>query len=124
MTRAVLEGVAFALRDNLEALQTAGTRLKSVVAVGGGSRSQYWLAVIANALQLPVHIPEEGDYGAAFGAARLGLIAHTGEDPLTVCTQPVIAKTIEPSASMEDAFEQAYERYRALYPSISIWGKD
>lgn len=119
----MLEGVAFALRDNLEALRAAGTELNDLVAVGGGSRARYWLAVIANALQLPVHVPVEGDYGAAFGAARLGLIADTGQAPLEICFEPTIAETIEPAAAMADAFEQAFERYRALYPAISSIGK-
>lgn len=119
LTRALLEGVAFALRDNLEALRAAGTELSGLTAVGGGSRSRYWLGVIANALGLPVHVPAEGDFGAAFGAARLGLIAATGADPLTVCTPPRIALTIEPDAGVREAFEQAYGRYRALYPAVS-----
>ncbi len=82
MTQAVLEGVAFAIRDNLVALQSAGTEIKSLIAVGGGSRSAYWLKSIATALNVPVSLPEEGDFGAAFGAARLGLIVASGADPL------------------------------------------
>jgi xylulokinase len=119
MTRAVLEGVAFALRDNLEALRAAGTELDSVVAVGGGSRSRYWLRVIASALNLAVQVPAEGDYGAAYGAARLGMIAAENTDPLAVCKPPAIAETIEPAVAQSDAFEQAYGRYRALYPALS-----
>jgi xylulokinase len=119
VTRAVLEGVAFALRDNLEALRAAGTELSGLIAVGGGSRSRYWLGVIANALGLPIDVPAEGDYGAAFGAARLGLIASTDSDPLAVCTPPVIAETIQPDTRLVAAFESAYRRFRALYPAIS-----
>ena len=51
LTQAVLEGVAFAFRDSLEALQAAGTTLTRVTAIGGGSRSRYWLKAIATALQ-------------------------------------------------------------------------
>jgi xylulokinase len=123
MTRAVLEGVAFALRDNLEALRATGTELTGLIAVGGGSHSRYWLGVIANALQLDIHVPVEGDYGAAFGAARLGLIAATGEDPLKICVAPEIAETIEPESGLKDEFEQAYLRYRALYPALRDWSK-
>jgi xylulokinase len=78
-TRAVLEGVAFALRDCRDALAATGTRIDSLVAVGGGSRSDYWLSVIATALDHPLSIPEAGDFGAAFGAARLGMMAATGD---------------------------------------------
>ena len=119
LTRAVLEGVAFALRDNLEALRAAGSAPVEMVAVGGGSRARYWLKVIATVLNLPIRIPAEGDYGAAFGAARLGLIAATGADPASVCQPPAIAATIEPDSSLRAAFEQAYRRYRDIYPAIA-----
>ncbi|ABC92404.1 xylulokinase protein [Rhizobium etli CFN 42] len=118
LTQAVLEGVAFAIRDNLEALRSAGTGIARVTAIGGGSRSRYWLASIATALGVPVDLPGDGDFGAAFGAARLGLIAATGADPIAVCTPPMTAGTIEPVSSMSDAYEDAYMRYRAVYPAI------
>lgn len=118
LTQAVLEGVAFAIRDNLEALRSAGTDIARVTAIGGGSRSRYWLASIATALGVPVDLPADGDFGAAFGAARLGLIAATGADPVAVCTPPATAGTIEPVASLTGAYEDAYRRYRALYPAI------
>ncbi|MCS3740657.1 xylulokinase [Rhizobium sp. BK661] len=118
LTQAVLEGVSFAIRDNLEALRSAGTDISRVTAIGGGSRSRYWLASIATALGVPVDLPADGDFGAAFGAARLGLIAATGVDPVAVCTPPKTAGTIEPVAALSGAYEDAYKRYRALYPAI------
>ena len=118
LTQAVLEGVSFAIRDNLEALRSAGTDIARVTAIGGGSRSRYWLASIATALGVPVDLPADGDFGAAFGAARLGLIAATGADPIAVCTPPQTAGTIDPVASLTDAYADAYKRYRALYPAI------
>lgn len=120
LTQAVLEGVTFAIRDNLEALKSAGTSIDRVTAIGGGSRSRYWLASIATALGLPVDIPADGDFGAAFGAARLGLIAATGADPLSVCTAPKTAGTIKPVTALTGAYEEAYGRYRALYPAIKL----
>jgi len=118
LTQAVLEGVSFAIRDNLEALRSAGTDIARVTAIGGGSRSRYWLASIATALGVPVDLPADGDFGAAFGAARLGLIAATGADPVSVCTPPQTAGTIDPVASLTDAYSDAYKRYRAVYPAI------
>ena len=118
LTQAVVEGVAFAIRDNLEALRAAGTELTGVTAIGGGSRSRYWLKAIATALELPVHIPADGDFGAAFGAARLGMIAAESADPLAVCTPPATAETIDPDRSIASAYGEAYRRYRALYPAI------
>ncbi|MBP1849018.1 xylulokinase [Rhizobium halophytocola] len=118
LTQAVMEGVTFAIRDNLEALKSAGTAIDRVTAIGGGSRSRYWLASIATALGIPVDIPADGDFGAAFGAARLGLIAATGADPVAVCSTPETAATVEPVAALKDAYEAAYQRYRKVYPAI------
>jgi xylulokinase len=119
LTQAVLEGVAFAFRDNLEALKSAGTSIARVTAIGGGSRSRYWLKSIATALNIPVDIPTDGDFGGAFGAARLGLIAAIGADPVSVCSQPTTEETIAPDSALTSAYEDAYQRYRAIYPAIS-----
>ena len=118
LTQAVIEGVAFAFRDSLNALHAAGTNLSRVTAIGGGSRSRYWLRAIATALEIPVDIPADGDFGAAFGAARLGMIAAENADPLAVCTTPETAETIEPDRKLSSTFTEAYQRYRALYPAI------
>jgi xylulokinase len=118
LAQAVLEGVAFAFRDCLEALKKAGTRLDRVTAIGGGSRSAYWLKAIATALGLPVDIPAEGDFGAAFGAARLGLIAAESADPVEICKAPVTSHSVEPDKGLAGAYETAYGRYRKLYPAV------
>jgi hypothetical protein len=64
-------------------------------------------------LDLPVDIPEGGDFGAAFGAARLGLIAAENADPFAVCTQPATERTINPNRDLAAAFDEAYLKYRA-----------
>lgn len=118
MTRAILEGVAFALRDNLDALAQAGTNPTKLFAVGGGSRSAYWMEMIATILDLPVHLPADGDFGAAFGAARLGMIAAEGSDPATTCTKPQIARTFEPRSDLRDAYFEKFQTFRAFYPAL------
>ncbi|OWJ80290.1 xylulokinase [Haematobacter genomosp. 1] len=119
MTQAVMEGVAFALADNLAALRSAGAEVSRVTAIGGGSRSVYWLQAIATALDIPVELPARGDFGAAFGAARLGLIAATGADPLGICTAPPVDHVIFPDAALRPAFDTARQRYRSLYPLLA-----
>lgn len=119
LTRAVMEGVAFALKDNLNALRQAGARIERVTAVGGGSNSAYWLKVIATTLGIPVDLPVGGDFGAAFGAARLGLMASIGARPETVCTAPATKSTIAPETGLTAAFDEAYARYRSLYPALA-----
>ncbi|QIE42484.1 xylulokinase [Rhodobacteraceae bacterium SC52] len=116
-TRAVLEGVTHALRDNYEALQATGTRFDSLIAVGGGSRSEYWLRAIATSLNVPVDIPEAGDFGAALGAARLGLMAASGAG-IDIATPPKIAATIDPDPALRRAFDDAHARYKETYRAL------
>ena len=118
MTHAVLDGVAFAFRDSLEALKAAGTDVKRVMAVGGGTHSELWLKIIATVLGVPVDLPAAGDVGGAFGAARMGLMAATGASYKSVCTTPKIAKTIHPEKKAKAAYDAAYARYTKIYPAI------
>ncbi|PTE23753.1 xylulokinase [Cereibacter changlensis JA139] len=116
-TRAVLEGVTFAIRDCRDALAATGTKLENLIAVGGGSRSDYWLQAIATALDLPVHLPAAGDFGGAFGAARLALMAANGAGA-EIATLPPIARTIQPDRSLTAAFDHGHARYRAAQTAI------
>lgn len=115
MTQAVLEGVAFAFADNLVALRASGSDPEALLALGGGARSAYWLKAIATAIDRPLLLPRSGDYGAAFGAARLGLMAATGAEPTTVCTRPEIAAEILPDRALASAFADKYSAFRAAY---------
>ncbi|WP_413876820.1 xylulokinase [Albidovulum sp.] len=116
-TRAVLEGVAFAIRDCRDALAATGTQIDRLIAVGGGSKSDYWLAALATALGTPVAVPVAGDFGGAFGAARLGLMAATGTGA-AIATAPAIARTFEPDAILFPAFDEGFARYRAAQSAI------
>ena len=118
LTQAVLTGVAFAFRDNVQALRSAGTELDSVTAIGGGSRSDYWLKMIATVLDLPVKTAVDGDFGAGFGAARLGMLAATGADPKQICTAPEVDKVFEPDPALKNAYQEAHQRFGELYPAV------
>ncbi len=111
-TRAVLEGVTFALRDCRDALAATGTRIERLIAVGGGTKSDFWLQSIATALGLPVQLPAAGDFGGAFGAARLALMAATGAGA-EIATLPPIARVIAPDATLAAAYDAGHARYRA-----------
>ncbi|MBE0414201.1 xylulokinase [Yoonia sp.] len=119
LTQAVVEGVSFALRDCLAALNGTGTDLSAVIAMGGGARSRYWLETLATVLNLPLSIPAGGEFGAALGAARLGIAADTGAPVAEIMTQPAIAQTIDPRADLQDRYAAGWERYRALYPALA-----
>ena len=114
----MLEGVAFAFKDCLDVLTMPLAEPRRLIAVGGGSRSRYWLSTIATILGLPIAVPEDGDFGAAFGAARLGLIAAEDADPFEVCAPPAIRETIEPIAGLSEAYAAAHATYCDLYPAI------
>lgn len=116
-TRAVLEGVTYAIRDCRDALAATGTTIDHLLALGGGSRSDYWLSAIATALDTPVALPVSGDFGGAFGAARLGLMAATGAGAEIAAT-PAISREIEPVSALSSAFAEGHARYRAAAKAI------
>ncbi|SEK24514.1 xylulokinase [Stigmatella aurantiaca] len=120
LTQAVMEGVAFAFADCLRVLSEAGTEVARASAVGGGSRSQLWLKILASVLNRPLDLHAEGDFGGAFGAARLGRLAATGEDPLALAVPPPVAQVVEPDAALVPQYAQAYERWRELYGLASL----
>jgi xylulokinase len=116
LTQAVLEGVAFAFRDCLRVLGDAGSEVTRAFAVGGGANSRLWLSILATVLGIPLDLGADTDVGAAFGAARLGIAAATGGDPLDIMTPPPIKAVIEPDRALMPRYTEAYEQYRALYP--------
>lgn len=115
LTRAVMEGVSFAFADCLMALQATGTGVDRLLAVGGGSNSHTWLEMIATTLGIPLDLPQDGDFGGAFGAARLGRMAVTGD---LAAPAPPIAETIDPVHTLMPRFAEAHARYRAAYGVI------
>jgi xylulokinase len=116
LTHAVLEGVTFAFADCQQALAATGTQIKTALALGGGAKSDYWLAALATALNIPLDVPQAGDFGAALGAARLGMLA-TGAEASVVKTPP-IARTVEPQSDLKDAFAESHVAYQHAYARI------
>ncbi|WP_295043839.1 xylulokinase [uncultured Paracoccus sp.] len=118
MTRAVLEGVAFGLRDSHQALRATGARLDRMMAIGGGARSRYWLKVIATTLDVTLTLPADGEFGAALGAARLGMVAAGAGTVAQVMTAPDVVQEIAPDAALRGAFQAGHDAFRAAYPAI------
>ncbi len=119
LTQAVLEGVAFSMRDCLDALAASGTAIGSADVIGGGSRSRLWVAIIASVLGLPLHRLADGEHGGAFGAARLARMAATGEPPGSLCGPPVRLETIDPDPALAPAYAARLLEYRALYGGVA-----
>ncbi|MEC7297624.1 MAG: xylulokinase [Pseudomonadota bacterium] len=118
MTRAVLEGVAFGLRDSAEALRATGAQLDQLFAVGGGASSRLWLRMIATALNVSLALPAGREFGAALGAARLAMVS-AGADEARVMSPPQVDEVIAPDADLRAAFDEGYARFRALYPKLA-----
>lgn len=119
LTQCVMEGVSFAMRDCLEALQSTGTQPISLMAVGGGARSRFWLETLATVLQIPLDLPKGSDFGAAMGAARLAICAANDVEPARVMVPPVIQESVEPRVDLIDAYENEYRRYKQFYEALA-----
>jgi xylulokinase len=122
LARAVLEGVAFGLRDALDLVADMShpPRRPRVGRVsGGGGRSDLWLEIVASVLELPLEATVV-DEGAAYGAALLGgVAAGVWEDPRTAVDRCVkVTRTIEPRADWIEPYAEARERFRGLYPAL------
>ena len=113
--RAMLEGVAYGLRDSLELLRELGARPESGRVSGGGARSELWLRILASVLGLPLETTESEE-GSAFGAAllagvRAGVFSDA-DDAVARCVRP--RRRIEPEWDYDDG----YRRFRHLYPTL------
>ena len=119
LVRAVLEGVAFGLRDSLELLAELGVEPTAARVSGGGARSELWLRIVASVLGVPLERTAVEE-GAAFGAALLGGVAAgvfaSAEEAVAACVR--VRDVVEPDSAWAEAYRDAYGRYRALYPAL------
>ena len=119
MTRAVLEGVAFAIRDSVEIARGLGVELRKSMVCGGGSKSRLWMEMLANVCNLTLEMPETeqgpGFGGAILAAVAAGVFPSVGE----ACARLVhVRETIEPQAELISAYEARYQVWRGLYPAL------
>jgi xylulokinase len=119
LTRAVLEGVAFGLRDSLDLMTGMGVEAVRARVSGGGARSETWLQVIASVLELPLERMAV-DEGAAYGAALLGGVAGGAfanvEEAVEACVR--VTATVEPDPALVRAYAELLPQFRALYPAL------
>ena len=121
LVRAVLEGVAYGLRDSLELLRELGVEATVARVSGGGARSALWTEIVATVLGLPLERTAV-DEGAAYGAAllagvRAGVFADAHE-AVAACVR--VTGRVEPRAAWADAYEDGYRRFRSLYPALRL----
>lgn len=118
MTQAVLQGVAFAMAEAAVGFRANGAEFEQLLALGGGSRSRVWLSMLADSLDAEIAVPAASELGAAYGAARLGLIAATGAKPETVLTRPMIAQRIVPDAERAQGYREIFDRWHDMYQPV------
>ena len=120
LTRAVLEGVAFGLRDNLELMAAVGLEDAGQVRIsGGGARSPIWRQILADALGIELVSVETAE-GAALGAALLaGIGSRIWSTPGEACSAAVqLGEITRPDASSQPAYGKLYRHFRSVYPAL------
>jgi len=119
LARAVLEGVAYGLRDCLELLRGVGVEARVGRVSGGGARGELWLEIVASVLGLPLE-RTAAEEGAAYGAALLGGVAAgvfaDAHEAVAACVR--VRDSIEPNPEWQGAYDDGYARFRALYPAL------
>jgi len=113
LTRAVLQGVSFAIADAMAVLDKTGDTI-DMIATGGGAKNDYWLRLIASVTNTPIAVPQSADIGSALGAGRLAMLAdgHTIDQ---VCVKPQLSHRVMPDPILAEALHPARRRSQRLY---------
>lgn len=119
MTQAVLEGVAFGLRDSVEVARSMGISLTASTLCGGGAKSPLWRRILANVLNLRID-SVENEEGPAYGAAILAAVAAGAyKTPGEAAKKLVRMKdSLSPEAELVEAYEERYQVFKSLYPTL------
>lgn len=125
MTQAVLEGVAFALRDSFEIAKSLGIQIDRTKICGGGAKSLLWKKIIANVLNVKVDVPETEE-GPGYGAAILAAVACSEYASVEEAAQKLlkVVDTVEPDAELAAKYEERYAQFKQIYPTVKeLFGK-
>lgn len=119
MTQAVLEGVAFAIRDSLEVAKSLGIHIERTKICGGGAKSPLWKKIIANVLNLKVDVIESEE-GPALGSAMLAAVANKEYASVEEAAEKIVkvVDTIEPSSELVLKYEEKYNKFKQIYPTV------
>lgn len=118
MTQAVLEGVAFAMRDSFEIAKSLGVPIKRTKICGGGAKSPLWKKIIANVLNIKVDVLETEE-GPSLGGAMLAAVACGAFENVEAAAARVVkvVDTVEPDSELAAKYEARYEQFRQIYPA-------
>jgi len=118
MTQAVLEGVAFALRDSFEVAKELGISIQRTKICGGGAKSPLWKKIIANVLNIKVDVPESEE-GPSMGGAMLAAVACGEYKSVEEIADKLVkvVDTVEPDPELAAKYEARYAQFRKIYPA-------
>ena len=119
MTQAVLEGVAFGLRDSLEVARSLGIKIERTKICGGGAKSPLWKKIIANVMNLKVDVIESEE-GPGYGGAMLAAVGCGEYDSVQEAADQLVkvVDTVEPDAKLVAKYEAKYQQFREIYPAL------
>ncbi|MBR4175374.1 MAG: xylulokinase [Lachnospiraceae bacterium] len=119
MTQAILEGVAFALRDSLEVARSLGVDIKKTRICGGGAKSPLWKKMIANIMNLEVEVIKSEE-GPALGGAMLAAVAKGEYASVKAAADAIVevVDVVKPEAELVARYEERYQKFRAIYPAL------
>jgi len=125
MTLAMMEGVAFAMRDSYEIAKSLGINIERTNMCGGGAKSPLWRKILANVLNLKVDILEVEE-GPALGGAMLAAVGCGLYSSVEEIAQKVvkIKETVDPDPEIVELYNQRYEVFKKLYPSLKGFFKE
>ncbi len=119
LTQAVLEGVAFAIRDSFEVARALGIDIRASKICGGGAKSPLWKAIMANVLNIRLDIPES-EQGPGMGGAMLAMVACGQYPSVAVACAKLVrtAEAVEPDPNLAARYEARYQQFRTIYPAL------
>ena len=119
MTQAVLEGVAFGLRDSLEVARSLGIKIERTKICGGGAKSPLWKKIIANVMNLKVDVIESEE-GPGYGGAMLAAVGCGEYNSVQEAAGKLVkvVDTVEPDAKLVAKYEEKYQQFKEIYPAL------
>lgn len=119
MVQAVLEGVAFALRDSLEVAKAIGLSIDRSFLCGGGAKSPLWRKILANVLNIPLDIPQTEE-GPGYGGAMLAMVGTWAYGSVQACADALchVRETVSPDPEIAARYEAQYRKFQKIYPTM------
>ncbi len=119
LVQAVLEGVAFAIKDNLEIARLQGIEIRRSTLCGGGAKSALWQKILCNVLDLEISLPQT-EQGPGYGGAMLSMVAAGEYASVEECSKRFVQTktTLHPDRELAARYQRQYEKYKEIYPTL------